>query len=145
MNMTTVPSDKLKEIQAENAALKEQVAQLEADNSHAGLFYEKQLTTLQSKSDALVDALKGQVAQLGIEFTAYKRATDLAYKGSELETQEQLTALQSKSAELVDAMNKVSMLLCEANPNCSQEYLFGVITGTHTVSEAALAAFKEQS
>lgn len=47
-------------------------------------------------------ALKEQVAQLGIEFTVYKRATDLAYKGSELETQEQLTALKSKSAALKD-------------------------------------------
>ena len=53
--------------------------------------------------EASEEELKEQVAQLGIEFTAYKRATDLAYKGSELETQEQLIALQAKSAALVDA------------------------------------------
>ena len=93
------------------------------------------VTVLQAENAAL----KEQVAQLEIEFTAYKRATDLAYKGSELETQEQLTTLQSKSAALVDALNRVSMLLCEANPNCCQEYLFGVITGAHMVSEEALA------
>ena len=81
MNMTTVPSDKLKEIQAENAALKEQVAQLEADNSHAGLFYEKQLTTLQSKSDALVDALETYFKQYPHMMKGYILDALAAFKG----------------------------------------------------------------
>ena len=93
---------------AENAALKEQVAQLEL--------------------------VKDEHDERGIDIDILVRNLNSA--------EAQLTTLQSKSAALVDAMNKVSMLLCEANPNCSQEYLFGVITGTHTVSEAALAAFK---
>ena len=95
-------------LQAENAALKEQVAQLEL--------------------------VKDEHDERGIDIDILVRNLNSA--------EAQLTTLQSKSAALVDAMNKVSMLLCEANPNCSQEYLFGVITGTHTVSEAALAAFK---
>jgi hypothetical protein len=91
-------------LQAENAALKEQVARLEAERKTS------------------VPAL--------IRLTAVQ--------------DKQLTTLQSKSAALVDALNRVSMLLCEANPNCCQEYLFGVITGAHTVSEEALATIGEK-
>ena len=95
----------------------------------------RKITSLEEENAAL----KEQVAQL----TTWKgTAEGLLRDGRYPELCEELTSLQSKSAALVDAMNKVSMLLCEANPNCSQEYLFGVITGTHTVSEAALAAFK---
>lgn len=54
----------LTELQAENAALKEQVAQLESDNkmlcesfSTASVNMKKTISTLQSKSAALVDAL----------------------------------------------------------------------------------------
>lgn len=49
-------------LQAENAALKEQVAQLTSTIKHAEQMEDmdkKELTTLQSKSAALVDALEG--------------------------------------------------------------------------------------
>ena len=87
----SICKDAAKEIanlRAEKAALKEQVAQLEADNSHAGLFYEKQLTTLQSESDALVDAFKEIVysrplvdQQIQLEILAALAAFKGAYNG----------------------------------------------------------------
>ena len=67
MTISEVLHNELNTLRAENASLKEQVAQLEEINSAAIVSYEEavvdsnkyldQLTTLQSKSAALVDAL----------------------------------------------------------------------------------------
>ena len=100
----------------------------------------RKITSLEEENAAL----KEQVAQLGIEFTAYKRATDLAYKGSELETQEQLIALQSKSDALVDALNEISnWLVC--SPIASAEDMVQSFPAMFELCEEALAAFKGDS
>ena len=54
----------LEALRKENAELLEQNAQLEADAAHLGPFYERQLSTLQSKYDALLVAIEAKDAAL---------------------------------------------------------------------------------
>ena len=58
------PVKQFDDLKAENSGLIEQIKALEADAAHLGPFYERQLSTLQSKYDALLVAIEAKDAAL---------------------------------------------------------------------------------
>lgn len=47
--------------------------------------------------------------------------------------------LIAAAPELLDALQKMDRILCEANPNCSQQYLFEQITKAFSLGREAIA------
>ena len=109
--------EKVETLQAENAALKEQVAALGIENSH--------LCVANGE-------LKEQVAQLQESIEELTRKYQ-KHSGNYYASQDALAKLQSKSAALVDALQYII------------EFGFCAPEDLQAHCEAALGAFKEQS
>lgn len=153
LRFLAIAKERIKTQEASEAALKVELRAINAT-------LDDPRTDLTMTACEVIVALKKQVAQLQencISGFYHERVPQFRQGYPNHEVLELVTAkevqayvdkiedLQSKSVTLATALDRVSMLLCEANPNYSQEYLFGVITGTHIVLEAALAAFKGDS
>ena len=108
----------------ENAALKEQVAQLTSE----------------------LETERMRLAACGVAALGYFNGCKDEYRSASLDDTVSLYANQiteqAKGKVLTDAFEKARMLLCETNPNCSSEYLFGSISGAFKRLDEALATVK---